>query len=86
MTAPSSTLQTLPVEVLLDHVLPTLPTQGLLNLSSTSRQFADLGDDDTLWKRKLLEEFNFSGEGTARTSGWKFIYRGLSRPQTYVWG
>lgn len=48
-----------------------------------------LCNDDTLWKHKLSEEFNFSGQGTARTSGWKFIYRGLfkprgERPETYL--
>lgn len=81
-----SPLASLPIEVLVDHVLPSLPARGLLNLSSTNKQFAALGDDDIIWKRKLLEDFNFSGEGTARTSGWKFIYRGLAHPRTYVWG
>lgn len=43
--------------------------------------FSVLCSDDTLWKRKLQSDFNFSGQGTARTSGWKFIYRGLSKPR-----
>lgn len=34
-----------------------------------------------LWKRKISEDFNFFGQGTARTSGWKFIYRGLLEPR-----
>jgi len=43
--------------------------------------FSVLCSDDTLWKNKLQSDFNFSGEATARTSGWKFIYRGLSKPR-----
>jgi SCF-associated factor 1 len=79
-------LADLPVEVLLDHLLPSLPVADLLALTCTSRRFADLSADDTFWRRKLLDDFNFSGEGTARTSGWKFIYRGLAHPRAFVWG
>ena len=31
-------------------------------------------------------DFNFSGAGTARISGWKFIYKKLSQTSLYVWG
>jgi SCF-associated factor 1 len=82
----SCPLADLPVEVLLDHLLPELTISGLLSLTCTSRFFADLGEDDTLWKRKLYDDFNFTGEGTARMSGWKFIYRGLAHPKAFVWG
>ncbi|EIN09593.1 RCC1/BLIP-II [Punctularia strigosozonata HHB-11173 SS5] len=79
-------LADLPVELLLDNLLPALTIPDLLSLSQTSRFFASLGDDDTLWKRKLAQDFNFTGQGTARTSGWKFIYRGLRKPKVFVWG
>jgi SCF-associated factor 1 len=81
-----TTLAQLPVELLLDNVLPSLPTPSLLALAQTSRLFAQLADDDTLWRRRLAADFNFSGQTTARTSGWKIIYRGLSKPRTFVWG
>jgi SCF-associated factor 1 len=96
-------LADLPVEVLLDNVLPVLALPDVLRLGCTSRFFAELTNDgshacrrsslpsdlavlDTFWKRKLQLDFNFSGHGTARTSGWKFIYRGLSNPRAFVWG
>ncbi|KAF9218949.1 RCC1 BLIP-II [Gyrodon lividus] len=79
-------LEEIPIEVLLDNFLPLLPISDLLSLGSTNRFFATLCNDDTFWKRKLQQDFNFSDENTARTSGWKFIYRGLSHPRTYVWG
>ncbi|KAF8141567.1 regulator of chromosome condensation 1/beta-lactamase-inhibitor protein II, partial [Boletus edulis] len=79
-------LEDIPVEVLLDNLLPSLPIADLLRLGSTNHFFASLCSDDTFWKRKLQQDFNFSDEGTARSSGWKFIYQGLSHPSTYVWG
>lgn len=80
------TLSDVPVDVLLDNLLPSIEVTDLLSLASTSRFFAILGADDTFWKRKLQEDFNFSGAGTARTSGWKVIYKGLSKPRIYTWG
>lgn len=79
-------LQDIPVEVLLDNLLPSLPIPDLLRLGCTNHLFASLCNDDMFWKRKLQQDFNFSDEGTARSTGWKFIYQGLSRPRTYVWG
>ena len=79
-------LSDVPVDVLLDNILPSIPVPDLLRLASTNRFFAILGADDTFWKRKLQDDFNFSGMGTARTSGWKIIYKGLSKPRIYTWG
>jgi len=38
------------------------------------------------WKLKLESEFNFTSRETARTAGWKAIYRGMRRPQVFTWG
>jgi len=86
MAPMSFRLAEIPVEVLLDNFLPLLPVTDLLNLGSTSRLFYNLCNDDTFWKRKIQDDFNFPCDDTARSSGWKFIYRGLSHPRTYVWG
>ncbi|KAJ3569626.1 hypothetical protein NP233_g4934 [Leucocoprinus birnbaumii] len=82
----SSTLANLPPEILLDNLFNFLPTADLLRLTATSKYFASLCSDETFWKRRLREDFNFDGAGTARRKGWKFIYRGLSKPRVYVWG
>lgn len=79
-------LTDLPVEVLLDNLLPSMPNDAILNLGSTNHFFDSLTNDDTFWKRKLRQDFNFDCEATARTTGWKFIYGGLSHPRTFVWG
>ena len=96
----SITLAELPIEVLLDNLLPYVQVPDILRLACTNKVrflwtsnvliellhelwqlFSVLCSDDTLWKQKLQSDFNFSGEATARTSGWKFIYRGLSKPR-----
>ena len=82
----SVSLTDLPVDVLLDNILPSIPISDILSLSSTNRFFSLLGSDDTFWKRKLQEDFNFTDPSTARTSGWKVIYKGLSHPRIYTWG
>ncbi|KAH6915918.1 regulator of chromosome condensation 1/beta-lactamase-inhibitor protein II [Coprinopsis sp. MPI-PUGE-AT-0042] len=81
-----SNISGIPVEVLLDNLFPFLPAKDLTHLACTSKLFAVLCSDDTVWKRKLQADFNFTGEGTARTSGWKTIYRGLWKPRVFVWG
>lgn len=79
-------LSDLPVEVLLDNILPNLPIADLLHLAITNKLFAALCSDDTFWKRKCQEDFNFTGSETARTSGWRSLYRGLSHPRVFGWG
>ncbi|KAH7327674.1 regulator of chromosome condensation 1/beta-lactamase-inhibitor protein II [Rhizoctonia solani] len=76
----------LPIELFIDHLLPCVPLQDLLSLSCTCKYFALVCGDDTFWKRKTGEEYNFEGTGSARTSGFKHLYRGLRHPRVFVWG
>lgn len=83
---PRKSLTDLPKEVLLDNLLPALDVKDLLSLSATNHDFAQLCDDETFWKLKCKYDFNFSGNRTARTKGWRFIYKGLADPKVFVWG
>jgi len=76
----------LPLEVLIDSILPYLALRDLLSLACTSKLFAIICADDTFWKRKTQDEYNFSGAGSARTSGFRHVYRGLRSPRVFVWG
>jgi SCF-associated factor 1 len=76
----------IPVDTLLDNLLPCITVPDLLNLACTNRFFATLLADELFWKRKLKGDFNFTGAGTARTTNWKLLYRGLRNPKVYVWG
>jgi hypothetical protein len=82
----SSSLSQIPVEVFLDNILPLCSVPDILSLGSTNRFFALVTSDDTFWKRKLDEDFNFPDADTARTTGWKFIYQGMRNPRVFVWG
>ena len=83
---PKAALSSLPVETLLDYLLPLLSNKDLLSLSAANRAFYQLASDDTLWKRKLQGDFNFPVAETARNTGWKLLYRRLAHPGVYVWG
>lgn len=76
----------LPKEVVLEGLLPILDLQDLMALRLTNKWFMNLTEDDLLWKRRLTEDFNFSGNKIGRTSGWESVYKGLRNPEIYVWG
>ncbi|TFK39864.1 regulator of chromosome condensation 1/beta-lactamase-inhibitor protein II [Crucibulum laeve] len=85
-TSKPLTLSDMPIELLIDNLFPVMGTSDIVRLSSTDKYFSMICSDEMLWKRKLESDFNFTGTGTARTSGWKFIYRGLFKPRVFVWG
>jgi SCF-associated factor 1 len=75
-----------PVEVFLDNLLPLAELRDVLSLGSTNKLFAAVCADETFWRRRCQADFNFTGQETARQSGWKNLYRGLSHPRIFVWG
>ncbi|KAG8909266.1 hypothetical protein FRC02_007909 [Tulasnella sp. 418] len=80
-------LSALPYELLVNHLLPSLSLSSLLALTCTSKDFATKCSDPILWKRKLETDFNYyPGDETARTSGFKLIYKEIHRPKVFVWG
>jgi SCF-associated factor 1 len=79
-------LADIPVEVFLDNLLPFAQVCDILNLGSTNKFFAALSADETFWKRRCQQDFNFTSQETARQSGWKNLYRGLRYPRIFVWG
>ena len=80
------TVADVPIEIILDNLLPLLPISDLHSLGATNRSFYNLTSDETLWKRKIRQDYNFPDSNTARTTGWKFIYKRLSNPKIYLWG
>ena len=73
------------INLFTDNILPFCEAKDILSLGCTNKFFA-LFATDAFWRRKLAVDYNFTGSGTARTSGWKFIYRGLRNPRVFVWG
>ena len=76
----------IPVEVLIDNLLPLCGVKDVYSLGCTNKFFALVTADDLFWKRRLAVDYNFTGSETARTSGWKFIYHRLRKPRVFVWG
>lgn len=83
---PTMHITDIPVEIFLDNLFPFAEVRDVLRLGSTNKFFAALCADETFWRKKCQEEFNFTSQETARQSGWKNLYRGLNRPRVFVWG
>lgn len=76
----------LPYQLLLDNVLPLLDIQTLIRLRSVSHAFKEAVDDDVVWRRRIRSDFRFPLQSSARTTGWKTVYRGLANTELYTWG
>jgi len=86
MTTQGTGIADIPVELLIDNILPFCEAKDVFSLGCTNKFFALVTTDDTFWKRRLVVDYNFTGSETARTSGWKFIYQRLRNPRVFVWG
>ena len=86
MAAHRTGIADIPVELLIDNILPFCEAKDVVSLGCTNKFFALLTTDDMFWKRKLAVDYNFTGSETARTNGWKFIYQRLRNPRVFVWG
>ena len=76
----------IPAKVLINNILPLCEVKDVLSLGCTNNFFALIAGGEAFWKRKLAVDYNFTGSGTARTSGQKFIYQRLKNPRVFVWG
>ncbi|GJJ10996.1 hypothetical protein Clacol_005225 [Clathrus columnatus] len=79
-------LTDIPVEIILDNLLPLFSLKDLLSLTLVNKDFSVVCGDDTFWKRKVNEDYNFPDASSARTKGYKFLYRGIHHSQVYIWG
>jgi len=86
MSTQKTGIADIPVELLIDNILPFCEVKDVFSLGCTNKFFALITTDDMFWKRKLVVDYNFTGSDTARTSGWKFIYQRLRNPRVFVWG
>ena len=76
----------LPIKLLTNQILPFCEVRDMLSLGCTNRFFALIMSDGIFWRQKLATDYNFTGSGTNRTSGWKFIYLRLGKPRLFTWG
>jgi len=81
-----TTITNIPVKVFTGNILPFCEVDDVISLGCTNKFFALVTTDETFWKRKLAADYNFPVSGTARTSGWKFIYHRLRNPRVFIWG
>jgi SCF-associated factor 1 len=85
-----ASLARLPLDIYYDQLLPLLPLDSLIHLSETCKAFDQLVNrepaSESLWRHRIETDLNFPADSTARTSGWKELYRRVRNPRIYVWG
>lgn len=87
MTSFIAMLDRVPVDLILDSLLPLLPLRDLLSLASTCHSLQTLiHSTQSIWRTRVEVEYRFPATATGRVDGFKTLYRKLSRPQVWVWG
>lgn len=86
-----SSIESVPLDILVDSIIPYLPLKSLVSLSQTCKSLNELinsptSSSDLIWRRLISRDLNFPVNNTARTTGWKNLYRKVSRPLFYLWG
>ncbi|KAL1917599.1 uncharacterized protein VTP21DRAFT_3992 [Calcarisporiella thermophila] len=76
----------LPEEILVDNIFAYLSNSSLAAAAQSCKFFARLIEDESIWKHKCLNEFNFPDLVTFRQLGWRTLYRRLRHPRVYTWG
>lgn len=82
-------LNAIPLDILIDSILPSLPPDALGNLAQTDKDFYALVQGpagESVWRRKAEEDFHFPTANTGRRSGWRELYRRLLKQSCYIWG
>ncbi|KAI8977033.1 regulator of chromosome condensation 1/beta-lactamase-inhibitor protein II [Mycotypha africana] len=81
-------LDTLPSDILLyDIILPFLDGESIIHLSLVSRFFYALTNDEFIWKKLCIEDFNISQDNAYRFEGWKKFYKALRyHVKVFTWG
>ncbi|KAI0259660.1 regulator of chromosome condensation 1/beta-lactamase-inhibitor protein II [Gloeopeniophorella convolvens] len=76
-----------PLEILLHHLLVFSSGRDIRSLGCTSRFFAGVCSDETLWRKKCEEEFTrFTSNAALQRVGWKKLFIALSFPRIFVLG
>jgi SCF-associated factor 1 len=76
----------IPVDTILDNLLPCIAVPDLLHLACTNRFFATLLTDELFWERKFKDDFIVTSAVTDRRKTWKLLYRALWNSKVYVRG
>lgn len=77
----------LPLDLLLEHLIPLLSLQDLLSFASTCQSLQNLiHSTQSIWRARVQAQYRFPSSATGRLDGFKSLYRKLTKPQLWVWG
>ena len=81
-----TTIDQLPIDILLDHVLPRLDVADLAQVSAACQLFYRLANDELIWQHRVTTDFALPMNTDRLKRGWKRLYIQFDRAQAYTWG
>ncbi|KAI9480744.1 MAG: regulator of chromosome condensation 1/beta-lactamase-inhibitor protein II [Benjaminiella poitrasii] len=81
-------LNKLPRDILLSNIITFLDSSSVIQLSLVSKYFYYfLANDEFVWKKLCIEEFNIPQDNAYRIKGWKRFFCALKfHAKVYAWG
>ncbi|KDQ13803.1 hypothetical protein BOTBODRAFT_175228 [Botryobasidium botryosum FD-172 SS1] len=81
------TITSVPLEIVTGNILLCLPLRDLVAISCCNKQLSTLCNSDTLWKRKLKFDYDFSvpRNRPLENVSYKAIYQRVCSPWLFVW-
>lgn len=89
MATPASHLAALPLDILVDELLPHFDSASLVSLARTSHGFHEIvlgSAAESVWVKLLRRDFRFDAQSTGRRNGFLGLYKRIAKQRTYVWG
>lgn len=79
-------LETLPLELVIDSILLAQSNRDLSQLRLVSRTLLRLADDASLWRRRVARDFKLPAYLASRVVDWRALYVGLTQPEAWTCG
>lgn len=76
----------LPVDIVLDNLLPCLRIKDVVSLFSVNKAFAEFAKLEAFWIRRLKDDFRVPNPSDKTRFDSRFLYSRLCNPKIFVWG
>jgi hypothetical protein len=85
-TIDMASLGSLPIDIVLDNLLPCLRIKDVVSLFSVNKAFVDFSKLETFWIRRLKDDFRIPNLPDRTRFDSRFLYSRLYNPKIFVWG
>lgn len=77
-------LETLPIEVVVDQILSPQSNADLCSVRLVSSTLRRLADDSSIWRKRTERDFTLPLHSASRVSNWRALYASLASPASAI--